>query len=103
MNIEVGKGVTLQRKPTNENSAIVVGRTIKKVNFENKTFVCDDAIRYKFSDVIYEAKSGRIYHNIPNELDVDTWDKMLVAERLRYKGLITDPNATQYNPYEEKC
>ena len=74
MNIEVGKGVTLQRKPTNENN-----------------------------DVIYEAKSGRKYHNIPNELDVDTWDNMTVAERLCYKGLITGPNRTQYNPYEEKC
>jgi hypothetical protein len=90
MNIEVGKIVTLKRKPTNENSAVVVNRTIKEINNENKTIDCDDNIRYHFSDIIYEATSGRRYHNIPNELDVDTWDKMSVVERLHYKGLITD-------------
>jgi len=88
MNIEVGKIVIVKRKPTNENYATIVTRTIKEVNFENKTIDCDDNIQYSFNDIRYEALSGRIYHNIPNELDVETWDKMSVVERLHYKGLI---------------
>ena len=36
----------------------------------------------------YIAKSGRKYRSIPDGMDVETWDKMTVAERLRYKGLI---------------
>jgi hypothetical protein len=34
------------------------------------------------------ASNGHKYHNIPKELDVETWDKMNVADRLRYKGLL---------------
>ena len=90
MNIEVGKIVTLRRKPTNENSSVVVQRTIKEVSIKKQTIDCDDNIRYSFSDIIYEATSGRRYHNIPNELDVETWDKMTVVERLHYKGLIKE-------------
>ena len=56
MNIEVEKIVTLKRKPTNENSAVVVQRTIKKVNEEKKTIICDDAIEYKFKDIINEKQ-----------------------------------------------
>lgn len=38
--------------------------------------------------IISIAKSGKRYHNIPKEIDVEIWDKMTVAERLQYKGLI---------------
>lgn len=90
MNIEVGKVVSVKRKPTNENSATIVRRIIKEVNYKDKTIDCDDNIRYSFSDIVYEAKSGKIYLNIPDELDVDTWDNMSIIERLHYKGLIKE-------------
>lgn len=102
MNINPGNIVTVKRKPTNENNATIISRTIKEINSENKTFVCDDAIEYKFSDIRYVAKSGRVYQAIGN-VDVETWDKMTPLERLIHLGLITNPNATEYNPYEEKC
>jgi hypothetical protein len=47
------------------------------------------------------AKSGRFYYSTGG-LDVETWDKMTPKERLIHLGVITNPNATQYNPYEEK-
>jgi len=53
MNIEVGNIVTLKHKPTNENSATVVHRTIKEIDLQNKTIDCDDNIIYSFSDIIY--------------------------------------------------
>lgn len=49
------------------------------------------------------AKSGRFYSSIPDGMDIEKWDSMSVAERLQHMGLITNPNTTWYNPYEEKC
>jgi len=51
-NLEVGNIVTLKRKPTNENCATVVNRTIKSINYKKKTIDCDDNIVYKFKDII---------------------------------------------------
>lgn len=34
------------------------------------------------------AKSGRKYRSIPDDIDVDTWDKMTVRERMKYKGVL---------------
>jgi hypothetical protein len=101
MNIEAGIIVTVKRKPTNENNASLVRRPVIKVDIEKQTFISDDAIEYKFSDIRYVAKSGRSYRSIA-DLDVETWDKMTPKERLIHLGLITNPNETWYNPYEEK-
>jgi len=57
--LEVGDTVTVKRKPTNENSATIVYRTIKKIDFKKKTIDCDDNIRYKFSNIIMEKDEHR--------------------------------------------
>jgi hypothetical protein len=102
MTIEAGNIVTVKRNPTTENSRTIVSRAIKEVNSEKQTFVCDDNIVYKFSDIRYVAKSGRAYRSIPDEVDIETWDKMTPKERLIHLGLINNPNEIWYNPYEEK-
>lgn len=38
------------------------------------------------------AKSGRKYRSIPDDVDLETWDNMTVAERLHYKNLIITNN-----------
>jgi len=50
------------------------------------------------------AKSGRKYKNIPDDIDVETWDNMTVAERMRYKGLIqkAQPSDDRLKP-NHKC
>lgn len=47
-----GMLVKLKRKPTNENSATIVNRRIKSIDRDNKKIVCDDAIEYKFSQLL---------------------------------------------------
>jgi hypothetical protein len=89
MDIKPGNIVTVKRKPSFCNDASIVSRTIKSVNPENKTFVCDDAIRYKFSDIRYVAASGRTYRSI-GDLDVETWDKMSPLDRMKHLKLITE-------------
>jgi hypothetical protein len=32
-----------------------------------------------------QAKSGRKYRSIPNDIDVETWDAMTIIERMKYK------------------
>lgn len=46
------------------------------------------------------AKSGRKYRSIPDDVDIETWDNMTVAERLHYKGLIVERQATDEEIYE---
>ena len=36
------------------------------------------------------AKSGRRYISIPDGMDIEKWDNMSVAERLRYTNLISN-------------
>ena len=38
------------------------------------------------------AKSGKKYRSIPDDVDLETWDNMTVAERLHYKNLIITNN-----------
>jgi hypothetical protein len=82
-----GDIVTVKRKKTNDNVATIVSRTIKSIDNDKQTFVCDDAIEYKFSDLRYVANSGRIYRSIA-DLDVETWDSMTPLQRLKHLGLI---------------
>ena len=46
-----GMVILLKRKPTLWNSAPLVYRTIKSIDFVKRTIDCDDSIRYKFSQV----------------------------------------------------
>jgi hypothetical protein len=48
-----GMFVKLKRKPTFFNTAPIVWRTVKSVDFEKKKFVCDDAIEYKFKNIVF--------------------------------------------------
>jgi len=34
------------------------------------------------------AKSGRKYKKVPENMDIETWDKMTVIERMKYLGVI---------------
>jgi|ERR1035437_8611018 hypothetical protein len=51
-NIKVGMIVQLHRKPTSTNNATIVFRGIKSIDYDKKTIVCDDAVEYKFKDII---------------------------------------------------
>jgi hypothetical protein len=51
-NIKEGMIVKLKRKPTNDNCATVVFRTIKSIDYNKKKIVCDDAIEYNFKDIM---------------------------------------------------
>lgn len=52
LNLKKGSVIKLKRKPTNENHATEVFRTIREINFKKETILCDDNIIYKFKDVI---------------------------------------------------
>lgn len=52
LNLKSGSSVKLKRKPTTENNATEVFRVIKEIDFEKKTFSCDDNIVYKFKDLL---------------------------------------------------
>jgi hypothetical protein len=53
INLEVGDTVTVKRKPTNENYATIVLRTIKSIDNEKKTITCDDNIVYEFKNIVW--------------------------------------------------
>ena len=36
------------------------------------------------------AKSGRKYKKVPENMDIETWDKMTVIERMKYLGVIKE-------------
>jgi len=40
---------------------------------------------------LHVAKSGRKYRSIPDDVDVETWDKMSVPDRMKHKGMLQDP------------
>ena len=50
--LNVGDHVCLKRKPTLWNSAPIVYRTIKEINWEKQTISCDDNIEYKIKNII---------------------------------------------------
>jgi len=52
MEIQIGDIVCIKRKPTSCLSAPAVYRTIKKIDKEKKTIICDDAIEYKIKNII---------------------------------------------------
>lgn len=52
LNLKKGSVVKLKRKPTNENHATEVFRTIKEIDFKKETILCDDNIVYKFKAII---------------------------------------------------
>jgi len=52
LNLKKGSIVKLKRKPTNENHATEVFRTIREIDFKKETILCDDNIIYKFKDII---------------------------------------------------
>lgn len=52
LNLKRGSIVKLKRKPTNDNNATEVYRTIKEIDFKKKTIFCDDNIVYKFKDLL---------------------------------------------------
>jgi hypothetical protein len=87
MEIKAGNIVTVKRKPTNENNATLVRRPVMKVDNEKQTFISDDAIEYKFSDIRYVAQSGRSYQST-GDLDVETWDKMSPLDRMKHLNII---------------
>jgi len=42
----------------------------------------------------HTAKSGKKYKRIPEGMDVETWDKMSIVEKLKAKGLLSDEKST---------
>lgn len=34
------------------------------------------------------ALSGRSYHNVPENIDINEWDAMTIVERMEYKNMI---------------
>ena len=49
---KIGDIVCLKRKPTICNSTPIVYRTIKKIDADKLTIICDDAIEYKIKNII---------------------------------------------------
>jgi hypothetical protein len=52
LGLKIGKVIRLKRKPTSENNATEVFRTIKEIDYKKKTVSCDDNIIYKFKNII---------------------------------------------------
>jgi len=50
--LKIGFTIKLKRKPTSQNCATLVYRTINVVDFNKKIISCDDNIDYKFSQVL---------------------------------------------------
>ena len=43
------------------------------------------------------AKSGRKYKKVPENMDIETWDKMTVIERMKYLGVIEGKKCNSQN------
>ena len=50
--IQIGDIVCLKRKRSFDNEANIVWRTIKKIDTDKKTIICDDACEYKIKNII---------------------------------------------------
>jgi hypothetical protein len=52
LNLKKGDFIKVRRKPTWDNSAVEVFRTIREIDFKKKIIFCDDNIDYKFKDIL---------------------------------------------------
>jgi hypothetical protein len=52
LNLKKGSVIKVKRKPTTDNNATEVFRTVKEIDFKKKTILCDDNIIYKFKDLL---------------------------------------------------